>query len=100
LEAFDFFGFLRMVVLGPLLHIKNGNLPRAVRKVEFELDKNDFTDLKSTIPKYEKKSLLECLRNSVSLYKNLRNDVYDDQIELQVEAEKKVMKYFDKIEKE
>jgi len=32
LEAFDFFGYLRMVVFGPLLDIKNNNLPRGVRK--------------------------------------------------------------------
>ena len=54
-EAFDFFAFLRMVVLGPLLHIKNGNPPRAVRKVETELNDKDFKDLKGTLPKYEKK---------------------------------------------
>jgi hypothetical protein len=39
LEALDFLGFLRMVVLGSLLHIKNGNLPRGVRKVEMELER-------------------------------------------------------------
>ncbi|PRX55363.1 hypothetical protein [Flagellimonas meridianipacifica] len=100
LEAFDFFAFLRMVVLGPLLHMKNGNLPRAVRKVEFDIDKNDFDDLKSTIPRYEKKSLLESLRNTVILYQNLRKDIFDPQIELQLNTERKVMEYFDKIEKE
>lgn len=97
LEAFDFFGFLRMVVLGPLLHIKNGNLPQAVRKVEFELNENDFSYLKSTIPAYEKKSLLDCLQNSVNLYQTLRNELFDNDIKLQVEAEKKVMEYFEKI---
>src|SRR5215203_5163363 len=72
LEALDFFGFLRMVVFGPLLHIKNGNLPRAVRKVETQLKEKDLNDLKLTIPAYARQSLLISLRNSVSLYRQLR----------------------------
>jgi predicted nucleotidyltransferase len=99
-EAFDFFGFLRMVVFGPLLHIKNGNLPRAVRKVEVELNENDFADLKTTIPEYEKKSLLKSLRNSVKLYRNLRESLFDESIKRQSETEKKVMEYFEIIEKQ
>ncbi|ANW95816.1 hypothetical protein AXE80_05765 [Wenyingzhuangia fucanilytica] len=98
-EALDFFGFLRMVVLGPLLHIKNGNLPRAVRKVEMEIDKNDLAELKGTIPKYEKQSLLDSLRNSVELYRDLRKSLFDENIKLQSETEEKVMEYFKSIEK-
>lgn len=49
LEAFDFMGFLRMTVLGPLLHIKNRNLPRGVRKVEALLEKNDLTKLLTNV---------------------------------------------------
>ena len=98
LEAFDFFGFLRMVVFGPLLHIKNGNLPRAVRKVETELTTNDFTDLKGTIPKYERQSLLISLRNSVGLYRSLRESLFDGEVKLQFQAEQRVMEYFALIE--
>lgn len=100
LEAHDFFGYLRMVVLGPLLHIKNGKQPRAVRKVEMELDEIDFVDLKSTIPKYERKSLLESLQNSINLYRNLRKSLFDENIKLQSKIEEKVMDYFDIIKKE
>lgn len=71
-EAYDFMGFLRMVVFGPLLHIKNGNLPRGVRKVETDLTSADLTKLKLTIPTYDKQSLLASLRNAVSLYQQLR----------------------------
>ncbi|WP_394971387.1 hypothetical protein [uncultured Croceitalea sp.] len=99
-EAFDFFGFLRMVVFGPLLHIKNGNLPRAVRKVEVELNINDLADLKKTIPKYERKSLLQSLRNSVKLYRDLRKSLFDENVKLRNETEKKVMEYFEIIEKQ
>ncbi|WP_394749208.1 nucleotidyltransferase domain-containing protein [Spongiimicrobium salis] len=98
LEAFDFFGFLRMVVLGPLLHIKNGNLPRAVRKVETELNTLDFMDLKGTIPTYDRTSLLKSLRETVTLYRSLRATLFDDTIHLQVQSEEKVMAYFQDIE--
>ena len=98
LEAYDFFGFLRMVVLGPLLHIRNDNLPRGVRKVETTLNKEDLHQLKQTIPDYNRQSLLDSLRNAVSLYRQLRAALFDDKIHLQSEAEKKVMAYFDDIE--
>ena len=97
-EAFDFLGFLRMTVFGPLLHIKNGNLPRGVRKVETELSDKDFDNLKSTIPSFNKKSLLDSLRNSVHLYRQLRVTLFNDTVQLQSETEKGVMRYFDKIE--
>jgi len=98
LEAFDFFGFLRMVVFGPLLHIKNGNLPRGVRKVETELASDDLIHLKRTIPEYERRSLLDSLRHSVSLYRCLRKELFEEKIVLRKEAEQRVMQYFDEIE--
>jgi hypothetical protein len=97
-EAYDFMGFLRMVVFGPLLHIKNNNLPRGVRKVETELNSDDLAQLKLTIPTYNRHSLLGSLRNAVSLYRQLRTELYEDKVELQNDPEKKVMIYFDEIE--
>lgn len=98
LEAFDFMGFLRMVVFGPLLHIKNNNLPRGVRKVEISLENEDFAKLKLTIPTYDRQSLLDSLRNAVSLYRQLRTELFDKKVGLQNDTEKKVMNYFDEIE--
>lgn len=98
LEAYDFMGFLRMVVFGPLLHIKNDNLPRGVRKVETDLDSNDLAKLKLTIPTYNRQSLLDSLRNAVSLYRQLRTELYDNKVNLQNDTENKVMNYFDEIE--
>jgi predicted nucleotidyltransferase len=97
-EAFDFFGFLRTVVLGPLLHIKNGKLPRGVRKVEAQLSDEDFKNLKLTIPVYERQSLLDSLQNSVSLYRQLRTSLFPPAIELRKNTEQKVMEYFKEIE--
>ncbi|MFD2164596.1 aminoglycoside 6-adenylyltransferase [Paradesertivirga mongoliensis] len=99
LEAFDFLGFLRMVVFGPLLHIKNGNLPRGVRKVETELSNEDFQDLRLTIPNYNRSELLTSLKEAVLLYRRLRISLFDETIEFQNITEQKVMVYFDEIER-
>ncbi|MFC3559611.1 hypothetical protein [Pedobacter jamesrossensis] len=98
LEAYDFMGFLRMVVFGPLLHIKNNNLPRGVRKVETDLESEDLVKLKLTIPSYDRQSLLDSLRNAVSLYRELRTELYANKVSFQGETDKKVMNYFDEIE--
>jgi hypothetical protein len=86
-----------MMVLGPLLHIKNNNLPRGVRKVETHLNEEDLAALKQTIPSHERQSLLNCLRNSVSLYRRLRSNLFTDEVKLQFKTEEKVMYYFDEI---
>jgi len=96
-EAFDCFGMLRAVIFGPLLHIKNGNLPRGVRKVETLLAEEDFKELNSTLPLYDKQSLIESLQNSVELYRKLRAELFSNNIVLQKETEQKVMIYFDEI---
>lgn len=98
LEAYDFLGFLRMVVFGPLLHIKNNNLPCGVRKVETQLNMEDLASLKLTIPMYKRHSLFESLRNAVLLYKQLRAELYDNNVQLQNDTEQKVMQYFAEIE--
>ena len=100
MEAYDGFGFLRGAVFGPLLHIKNGRLPRGVRKVEFELSESDLADLKSTLPAYSKESLLKTLKNSVILYQKLRSLLYGSEIILQHTTEERVMEYFSLLEKE
>jgi hypothetical protein len=98
LEAYDFLGFLRMVVFGPLLHIKNDNLPRGVRKVETELSSDDLAKLKLTIPIYNRQSLLDSLKNAVSLYRQLRTELYGNNVQLQNDTDKAVMNYFEEIE--
>ena len=98
MEAYDFFGFLRMVVFGPLLHLKSGNLPRAVRKVEMDLKQGDLESLINTIPSYNKLALLTSLKHAVELYKQLRNTLFDDKVTVNKIAEQKVMEYFIDIE--
>jgi hypothetical protein len=92
-EALDSFGILRMVVLGPLLHIKNGNLPRGVRKVESQIRREDLGQLKLTIAHYDKPSLIAALEHAVTLYRDLRTALFKEDILLQKETEEKVMEF-------
>ncbi|MCB0689360.1 MAG: hypothetical protein KDC53_22635, partial [Saprospiraceae bacterium] len=97
LEAFDFFGYLRMVVFGPLLNIKNDKLPRGVRKAEFDLDTDDLNALLLTIPDYNLSSLFQTLHQTVNLYRNIRSSLFD-QVRLQTKTELRVMQYFHELE--
>lgn len=98
-EALDFLGYLRMVVLGPLLHIKNGNLPRGVRKVETQLQSEDFKQLKSTVAQLDKQSLMHALGNAVELYCALRITLFNQNINLHKATEERVRAYFEEINK-
>lgn len=96
-EALDFFGSIRMMVLGPLLHIKNGNLPKGVRKVETKLAGSDLEQLKGTLASYNRQSLLEALENSITLYQNLKKQLFNRDIKPQTVAEEKVMEFLQEI---
>ena len=99
MEAHDFLAFLRMVVFGPLLHIKNNNLPRGVRKVETTIAAEDFNQLQQTLAANNKASLLSALEQSVQLYRSLRNELFSAGTVLQQQTEAAVMRYFEEIRK-
>lgn len=94
LEALECMGFLRRIVFGPLLHIKNNNLPRGVRKVETTLGVADFKSLVGTVSLNDKESLLISVQNAVELYRSLRRDLFKDNISYN-KAENAVIKYFE-----
>ncbi len=96
LEAIDALGFMRQVVLGPLMHIKNSQQPRGVRKAE-QLPAADFDALKATLPAYSRASLLQALKQTVAVYQNLRLEVYGEQTLLRTATEQRVMAYFNEI---
>ncbi|MFN8672515.1 MAG: aminoglycoside 6-adenylyltransferase [Candidatus Sericytochromatia bacterium] len=96
-EAFDLTSFLRSSVISSLLHIKNNNLPRGLRKVEKLLNKNDLELLKETIPIYDKASIINSLEKLVDIYRDLRRELFKNDIELREKTEKQVMNYFNKI---
>ena len=98
LETVDFFSDLRRSVLGPLLHIKNGHLPRGVRKVETALNATDLSHLLHTLPEYNRSSLLESLHHAVQLYRTLRTALFSENITFQKATEERVMLYFKTLE--
>lgn len=95
-EAHDFLAFLRLTVLGPLLHIKNGRLPRGVRKVEADLNAEDLQALQNTTGYGGKEPLLQSLENAVALYRSLRKDLFKT-IRLQARTEASVVDYLQEI---
>jgi hypothetical protein len=95
-EALDGLSFIRSVVLGPLLLIKNEKLPRGVRKLESQLDPKELETLKQTIATHNLSLLFHALKNCVDLYRGLRKSLYDSGVSLQTEAEKRVIELFEK----
>jgi hypothetical protein len=97
-EALEFISYVRFTVLGPLLHIKNGNLPKGVRKIEAKVEHEDLKQLKATIAAYDKQSLMHALEASVTLYSYLRQQLFDtDIVNFQTKTEERVMVYLQEI---
>lgn len=92
-EALDFLSFIRMMVLGPLLQIKNGNLPRGVRKVEMNLAPDDLNKLMRTTARYERDSIIAALEASIGLYRELRKQLFLNKIQWQTQTELKALEY-------
>lgn len=99
LEAFDSLSIFRGMIFGPLLHIKNGNLPKGVRKVETLLTNYDLKGLESTIAAYDKQSLITAIERSINLYESLRKELFKENIVLRVDAKSEVLKYMSEMNK-
>jgi hypothetical protein len=102
-EALDFLSYLRVNVIAPFMQIKNGQLPRGLRKIEFNCDNSDLETLKVTVPEYGINSIVNSLEKIMELYQELRRDLYPDSIELNevlrvktqeflIETKKKIVK--------
>ncbi len=70
-EAIGAIGFLREVVIGPLLLMKNGKLPRGVRKIETDAPAC-LPALMKTLPEYSARSCADALQVLIKLYIELR----------------------------
>jgi hypothetical protein len=92
-EALDFLSYLRVNVIAPLLQLKNGQLPRGLRKVEFNLGSVDLERLKATVPKYEKNSIISALEEIIALYQDLSRDLYPDTIRQNEKLREKTEKF-------
>jgi predicted nucleotidyltransferase len=92
-EALDTLSFIRTLVTAPLLQIKNGQLPRGTRKVEFNFEASDLKLLIATAPAYSAKAIFEALENTVSLYQKVRKSVYPQTVQLKTKTEARALDY-------
>jgi predicted nucleotidyltransferase len=98
-EALDTLSFIRTLVTAPLLQIKNGQLPRGARKVEFNFEASDLKKLIATVPAYSAKAIFEALENTVSLYQAVRQEVYPSSIQLKSKTEIRAVDYLAEIKR-
>jgi len=98
-EAVDNLSFLRINVLGPLLHLKYKSNPRGVRKLEAILDTDDLNKVKETIPLYTFGSIKSAVYKVIELYKELREQLFEKKIIRQKKAESAGINYLDGIGK-
>lgn len=98
-EAMDFLAYIRTFVIAPLMQVKNGELPRGLRKVEFNFPQDDIDELRKTIASDNAHSLMNALEETVRVYQDTRKFVFTDAIKLRKEVEFKVMDYMEQIQK-
>ncbi|MBO9635794.1 MAG: aminoglycoside 6-adenylyltransferase [Chitinophagaceae bacterium] len=96
-EAIDFLTAIRSMVLGPLLSISQGQLPRGVRKLEKYLPGSTLQQLKITLAAHDRASILKAIHTCVEMYRDLRSHLFDKEIQWQTETEKRVLEYYDEI---
>ena len=92
-EALDGCSFMRVNVIGSLLQIRNGKLPKALRKVESNLNTPDLLRLKKTIPTYDRDSIIKSLEEIISIYTTVRKELFPKKINFRSETQKKTLDY-------
>lgn len=92
-ELIDHLTFIRGVVLGPLVLMRNDQLPRGVRKLE-QYGLSEIEDLKKTIPLHSFESCYQALKGTIHLYQRLRQH---SNVLLKVEAEHVSIAYLEKV---
>lgn len=98
-EALDFLSYMRVNVIAPLLQVKNGQLPRGVRKVEFNLQTADLEKLKTTVASYEIKSIINSLEQNIKLYLQLRDHLYPFSLNLNEKLAQKTQQFLEEIKR-
>jgi hypothetical protein len=98
-EALDFISSLRIMVLSPLLQIKNRQLPRGLRKVEKYFSKTELKKLEETVPVYSPNSITFSLEKAIEMYRELRSELFPDTVIRRKETEKRCVEYFLEIKK-
>ncbi len=95
-ETIEFISFLRQTVIGPLTLMKNGKLPRGVRKIEYDA-KNDLPVLIKTVASYNIQSCGESIKTLIKLYVELRDLFKDEGFVFRSDAQKYSIIYLDEI---
>lgn len=98
-EALDFLGYLRMAVLGPLLHIKKWQAASRREKGRDRAPPDALELLKETIATYDKASILPGLSKSRFLLQRSQRQPFCQKCDFATEDGEKAMQYFDEIEK-
>lgn len=95
-EAIGHISFLRQTVIAPLILIRNGKLPRGVRKIETDAP-DDLPQLLATVATHDPKSCIAALKTEAWLYIKLRAPYIGGTLIVRDEAEKIAMAYLDNI---
>ena len=95
-ETIEFISTLRQTVIGPLLLMRNGKLPRGVRKIEFDAP-DSIALLKETVPAYSIESCIKSLNVIIKMYLDLREYFVTEDFTKRVEAERHSLDYLNRI---
>lgn len=96
-EALESLSFIRANVAAPLLQLKNGKLPRGLRKVETSFVQGDVQKLVATVPEYSTKSIIRALLQTIDLYQQLRVELYPDSVVFHEKTQATVLEYLELI---
>lgn len=95
-EAMEHISFLRQTVIAPLLLMKNGKLPRGVRKIEDNAP-NDLPALLETVAIHDAQSCVKALRAIAELYIRLRKPYLEEKLIARQDAEKRALEYLSSV---
>lgn len=93
-EVIDFLSFLRQIAISPLILMKQGKLPRGVRKIETDAPEYVIA-LEKTVPIHEVNSCINAVRATIDLYLELREHHAEIDFVRHAKAEKKSLAYFE-----
>ena len=100
MEALEFLSFLRTKAVAPLLQMKNGKMPRGVRKIEAGVPGPEIDKLAGTIPSYSPEEIFASLEKTVSLYIELRKATFPCSVNQNLGAEMKVQQFLAEVKKQ
>ncbi len=81
MEVVDGLSYIRVHVIAPLMQLKNGQLPRGLRKAEINWIPADLEAMKATIPQYSPRSLCDAVEKNIELYLRLSKLLYPPSVQ-------------------